>query len=308
LFEPLRNRLLNAGFAAVGAVDLDLAEVEFNRHRARYQEWIQRGFQGDMAYLERGLARRMDPQQLLSSVQSVVAVLKPYDPRPVQKDGIRYARYLNQPDYHREIKEGLKEAFDEVLMSMPEFEYKVCVDTSAVLERTWAALCGLGWIGKNTLLIHPQLGSYTFIGVAMTNQKFGMAPQIMNDYCGHCKRCLEACPTQAFVEPHWLDSRKCISYLTLEKRGSWTEAVDTDGYLAGCDRCQEVCPFNTKPVRQADAQFGAHEIHPSLLLDSSLLDQETEQQYRSRIRDSALSRIKYADFKRNWTATQKSRS
>jgi epoxyqueuosine reductase len=163
-----------------------------------------------------------------------------------------------------------------------------------VLERTWAVLAGLGWIGKNTLLIHPQLGSYVFIGVVFLSREFGFLPEPLKDYCGPCTRCLGACPVGALAD-HDLDSRKCISYLTLEKRGPFQEKPELHGYVAGCDLCQEVCPYNTKAVRRTPVAG----LAPHLVLDAAKLERETESEYRERIRGTALSRVKFPDFKRN---------
>jgi epoxyqueuosine reductase len=182
-------------------------------------------------------------------------------------------------------------------------KWKVCVDTSAVLERSWAVLAGLGWLGKNTLLIHPRLGSYFFIGVVLINREIGHGPSPLPDYCGNCARCLEACPTKAFPEPHLLDATRCIAYLTLEKRGDL--ALDESArrglgtWIAGCDVCQEVCPFNLKaaksPIETPDR---------AIALDTwKELLEESPESYRERIKNSALSRVKSAQFSRNLAIT-----
>jgi epoxyqueuosine reductase len=145
------------------------------------------------------------------------------------------------------------------------------------------------------------IGSYVFIGVIFTNQKFELAPELLPDYCGNCSRCLQACPTQALIEPHYLESNQCISYLTLEKRGGWEKNYDTRGFVAGCDICQEVCPYNSKRVKSTPLET------PSayLVTDLEILLAETEVEYRARVAGTALSRIKFQDFKRNLLAVHK---
>ncbi len=302
--DPIWNdfsiALSDSGFPVSGVVDFSRAKDIYSTHAERYREWISRGLHGDMHYLDRGLARRLDPTLVFPELKSVIAVLKPYPPHPVGTEELRYARYLNGPDYHDTLKDSLEAAFQSLRKQghLPEgFRYKICVDTSAVLERTWAMLCGLGWIGKNTLLIHPALGSYVFIGVVFTNQEFGESPKILKDYCGNCSRCLSACPTGA-LQSHELDSKKCISYLTLEKRGEWSEQIPTAGFVAGCDLCQEACPYNLKIVKNTpDSGVAGY-----LVTDEAALLQETESEYSARILGTALERIRYPDFKRNLRA------
>jgi len=301
LWGVFREALAHEGFPVSGVVDYQLAKGVYTEHAERYRQWIQDQKHGEMAYLERGLERRLHPELVFPELKSVITVLKPYPPQPVGDSSLRYARYLNGPDYHEVLKKGLERAMAQVGSAghLPDgFRYKICVDTSAVLERTWAALSGLGWIGKNTLLIHPQLGSYVFIGVVFANLEWGRGPELLKDYCGNCSRCISACPTRA-LSVHDLDSRACISYLTLEKRGMWMESLPTHGFVAGCDLCQEVCPYNQKPVKRNEDEF----IAPHLVLDPQVLEQESEAAYRSRIEGTALERIRYADFRRNLEAT-----
>ena len=292
-FESIEKRLNEAGFPLVGVVDYEAALPWYAEHATRYQRWIENGSHGSMEYLKRGLERRLNPKLVFPQLESVIVVARPYTPHAIEKNGIRYARYLNDRDYHEVLKENLQEVFQEL-----PFSSKICVDTSAVLERTWGALTGLGWIGKNTLLIHPQHGSFNFLSVIFTSAKFDRAPTLLKDYCGSCTRCLDACPTKAFPEPHYLESRRCISYLTLEKRGEWDAPVSTQGYVAGCDLCQEVCPYNTKPKKNSKVEV--HAEH--LVTDLATLFEETESQYLDRVKGTALSRVKFADFKRNLSA------
>lgn len=307
-YALLEKALLEQGFAQVGVVDYEQAIPLLQPHFERYRDWIRRGLHGEMGYLERGQDRRLNPKLVFSDLKSVITVMLPYDSRAVEVEGVRYSRYLNGPDYHDDLKDRMQRALAPFREQM---SYKICVDTSAVLERSWAALTGLGWIGKNTMLIHPQWGSYFFIGVIFTDQSFGRAPQLLKDYCGHCTRCLDACPTQAFLRPHDLDARRCVSYLTLEKRGPWSgaihEQVAQSGFVAGCDICQEVCPYNTKAVRNAQDQWGPFQLNPTLALGRDRLQSETLEEYQSRIQKSALSRIKFEDFKRNLSSLLETR-
>jgi epoxyqueuosine reductase len=179
------------------------------------------------------------------------------------------------------------------------------VDTSAVLERSWAALAGLGWIGKNSLLIHPQLGSYVFIGSVLINQEVGRGPSPLPNYCGNCTRCLDGCPTKAFSQPGMLNSNQCISYWTLEKRGQLEindpQKKALQNWVAGCDICQEVCPFNIKPVK-AETNLGVPQNESSgaeTVHSWREVLQESELSYKQRVKNSALSRIKPGQFLRN---------
>lgn len=312
LLAQLTKAALDRGALAAGGVDLDKAP-SFHADVSRYKNWISKKYHGEMSYLERGVARRADPRLVFPEVQSVFCALFAYDSRPSREEeeaNIRYAKYLRGiapentgEDYHHTIAMRLDDALQSV--SVASLRYKVCVDTSAVLERTWARLCGLGWIGKNTLLISPQHGSFTFIGVVYLNQPLDAQERLLPDYCGSCSRCLEACPTQAFVGPGELDSRRCISYLTLEKRGAFDPSTPSrEGWVAGCDICQDVCPFNHKPVKKSVTSFGDNPRSGApwanlLSVDRLALEQESEDEYRLRVSHSALSRIKPSDFKRN---------
>jgi epoxyqueuosine reductase len=261
-----------------------------------------------MHYLVRGLDRRKNPELVFPDLKSVFCVLLPYRQSPLGHTdpavGPRYARYLDGPDYHDRIQGQLAGVL-EAVRALPEYSslrWKICVDTSAVLERTWAAICGLGWIGKNTLLIHPRWGSRFFIGVAFLDQEVHRAPSPVSDYCGNCTRCLEACPTGAFPEPHLLDARSCISYWTLEKRGelelTTRQKRAIGNWVAGCDICQDACPFNLKPerkLRDPVLENGAANYHATWMQ----LSEETESAYRNRVSGSALSRVKPEMARRN---------
>lgn len=268
-----------------------------------------------MQYLERGRDRRTDPKLVFPEAQSILCVALPYKRTPPQPNdptrGPQYARYLQGRDYHLDIKERLERVMSRVSRDFPEIQWKTCVDTSAVLERSWAALAGLGWIGKNTLLIHPKYGSYLFLGAVLISQKTGQGPKPAPNFCGHCMRCLNACPTQAFPQAGTLNSNRCISYWTLEKRGALDVSESNQkaigSWIAGCDICQEVCPFNIKPVKEEmrteQALPSSHD--PTRLNDWLELIRETPVQYMARSKNTALERIKPAQFSRNLAITLK---
>lgn len=293
----------DAGFPLAGALDLDRAlnldvyrdDIEF------YDRWIADGHHATMQYLARGRDRRADPRLVFPEAKSILCVAWPYDSRPAGSTdpavGPRYARYLRARDYHTDIAERLEALMKGLAASDPELKWKVCVDTSAVFERRWAALAGLGWIGKNTLLIHPQLGSYLFLAVVLINRETGHGPAPIANYCGHCSRCLKGCPTGALTEPGKLDSNRCISYHTLENR-SEISLPGTAGWIAGCDLCQEACPFNTKAIR-ASAGAPAPEDAAIALVRWEQLLAEPEELYRVRVKGSSLSRVKPAMWRRN---------
>lgn len=322
-FDQAIEECHKEGIPLAAWVDIDLAnqsptpQQNISAHFARYSEWIANGMHGEMKYLERGLERRGNPRLLLPSAESILCIAIPYarnsevalDPnRP------RFARYISGPDYHEFLKEKLDRIFVKLERTFSghtpaPLKWKVCVDTSALLERSWAALAGLGWIGKNTLLIHPKLGSYLFLGFVLTNLKSEKAPHLLPDYCGKCERCISGCPTRAITEAHTLDSRKCISYLTLEKRGVLDPVTSPrperlGTWVAGCDVCQEVCPFNLKPLK-LDETWPSDPTTPLLSMSYDQLKKMTEEEYGALTKGSAIERIKYPDFMRNLQRAEK---
>lgn len=305
LVKLFRDFCLDEGFLLSSAIDIDLAEAAFQPHYQKYLNWIDSGFHAQMSYLERGLEKRRNPRSLFPDAKSVFCVVYPYSAKKYGASdysiGPQFARYIRGSDYHKNISSRLEEIMFRLQKTHAELKWKVCVDTSAILERSWAALCGLGWIGKNTLLIHPKFGSYFFIGIILTNVETHLGPNILPSYCGNCARCLEGCPTQALSLEHGLKSNKCISYLTIEHRGALPqkevneEKIGT--WIAGCDICQEVCPFNIKLQKKSEIQNLNNEDQiPKTWDELNTLD---ENSYKEIIKNSALSRIKWLDFKRN---------
>jgi len=292
LTRTVKERALELGFdrVAVGAAAPP-------QHGAAFERWLDAGYAGDMTYLARGREARLDPGRLLPGWRSVVAVALNYAPPGDDPAWRGVARYARGRDYHRVIRPRLHALKDTLRTAGgPEVRSRASVDTSAVLERSLAAGAGLGWMGKNTNVIAPGLGSYFFIGIVLTTAEL-TPDDTVPDRCGTCTACLDACPTGAFVAPYTLDARRCISYLTIEHRGEIDESLHAGigGWLFGCDVCQDVCPWNRHAPPAADRALaaGAPPGPPETLVAM------TEEAFRERFRGSALKRARRAGLARN---------
>lgn len=272
--------------------------------RAAYlRDWLDQGRAGCMNYLHHYFEQRTDPRRLLPGARSVIVVglnhRQPTPPRPRDQPTGRVAMYAWGDDYHGLMRERLDRMVDSMRRTIDEpFGARVCVDTAPILEREWAAAAGIGWIGKSTMLLHERLGSYLFLGEMITTLE--LAPdEPATDRCGTCRRCLEACPTGALFEPYHLDASRCVSYLTIELRGSippeFHEAVGD--WVFGCDVCQQVCPYNLKaPMGRT---FGIRSPGPFPVLGEMAV--WTVEEYRAILRGSAMKRAKLPMLQRNAT-------
>jgi len=304
LSERVKGLALALGFDLAG-----IAPAEPAPESALLREWLTRGFAGEMHYLGRRVEERVDPRRVLEGVRSVVVLGFVYDPgpRPAPAPGaLRVARYAGGEDYHDVLLERVRalEAGLPALAGRP-VSSRGYVDTGPVQERVLAARSGLGWIGRNTCLIHPRLGSYLLLGVVLSD--LDLEPDAREpDHCGTCRACLEACPTGAFPEPYVLDARRCISYTTIEARGAIPEGLRAahGAWGFGCDACQEVCPWNLRvrrrvpPDRQglrARIAPGAEWLRPSLAWVLGL----SEEEWRGATRGTALRRARYRGLLRN---------
>jgi epoxyqueuosine reductase len=233
-------------FSAVGIAPLDR-----NAHATELDRWLADGHAGTMTYLHRQAEKRKDPRLIMPEAKAaVVTITNYYHGSPPHGGGARHpgkvAQYAWSSDYHDVLGERLEQLAAAIRLLAPGSLTRCYVDAGPVPERELAQLAGLGWIGKNMMLIHPEIGSFTFIGVVLTDADLEPDLPFEADRCGTCRRCLDACPTQAFAGPRDLDARACISYLTIEHRGEFTDtqASQVGAWLFGCDVCQDVCPWN----------------------------------------------------------------
>jgi epoxyqueuosine reductase len=298
----VRELAARCGFEAAG-----VAAAEPAADRGRYHEWVEAGYAGAMGYLtDRRAEVRDDPRRLLESARSVIAVAKVYQtPWPLStafhdEERAWISRYAWGNDYHDAMRRGL-ERLDAMIRERTgtAMESKICVDTAPLLERSYARLAGLGWIGRNTCLINQKLGSWLFLGELLVSLE--IAPDAPPpDRCGTCRRCIDACPTEAIVpsgEGWTLDARRCISYFTIELRGAVPEEhrAGMGAHVFGCDICQDVCPWNRKAAVSEDEGFAPREFAPPLEKLAAL----TEGEFRAMFRGSPVTRAKYSGFLRN---------
>lgn len=240
----LRERAAFHGFAQVGIAKADFMEPEARRLDA----WLNKGYHGNMDYLAEHFEKRVDPRKLVQGAKSVISLLFNYAPEEAieQEDNYKIARYAYGKDYHRFVKKRVRRLLRDLESKVGKLEARFFVDSAPVLERDWAKRSGLGWIGKNTLLINKTKGSYYFLAELILDLELEYDHPI-KDYCGTCTRCIDACPTDAILaDGYILDSSKCISYLTIELKNGIPERFQhqMEDWIFGCDICQEVCPWN----------------------------------------------------------------
>ncbi|HET6882745.1 MAG TPA: tRNA epoxyqueuosine(34) reductase QueG [Pirellulales bacterium] len=297
LTNALKHRAKELGFALTGICP---AVTPSGMHR--FHEWLDAGFAGEMSYLSERRAAYEHPRSVLDGVRSLMLLGLPYrtaEPAAVVPGQGRVSRYAWGDDYHDLIHDRLKRLAALVVELAPQAKVRGVVDTAPLLEREFAQLAGLGWIGKNTLLLNKHFGSWFFLAALLTDHELDYDAPHEADHCGTCRACLDACPTAAFVAPYVLDSRRCISYLTIELRGPVPEELrpGVGDWLFGCDACQDVCPWNHRsPLAPEPAFQPAADANPMELAGLFALDDEA---FRRRFRHTPLWRSKRRGLLRN---------
>ncbi|MEO7658948.1 MAG: tRNA epoxyqueuosine(34) reductase QueG [Pyrinomonadaceae bacterium] len=295
----IKQKAVEIGFQKIGIVPAAPLVEEGSRLRT----WLERGFHGQMAWLEREPEKRSDPRFLFPPAKSVIVVaLNYFTGHHHEKNAEmgKISRYAWGDDYHDVVREKLTELLSWIKSENADADGKICVDTAPMMDKAWAVRAGLGWIGKHSNLITTDVGSWFFIGEILLNLELDYGEAIVDDHCGTCTACIDACPTGAIVEPYVVDSRKCISYATIELRDEKLPSDVEDnleGWFYGCDICQDVCPWNRFETQTAESRFEPRNSETSLQLDEVL--GMTPESYAERFRRTAIKRAKLPGLKRN---------
>jgi len=296
--EFIKSTALALGFDFCG-----IAKAEFLKEEApKLEEWLNKGMHGEMKYMENHFDKRLDPTKLVPGAKSVITLLNNYfPPRQITtKNNFKLSKYAYGEDYHFVIKRKLKEFMERITKEIGEIHGRVFVDSAPVLERVWAMRSGVGWIGKNSLLINKDKGSFFFIAELIIDLQLEY-DQPIKDYCGTCTQCIDACPTNAIVEPYVVDGSKCISYFTIELKDKIPPEMQGkfNDWIFGCDICQDVCPWN---------RFSQPHNEPSLLPSKKVMKLEkkewiemTETIFTQLFEKSAIRRTAFSGMKRNIT-------
>lgn len=293
----IRDKALELGFDDIGFSPAG----QLTDHESHFDRWIDNGLHAGMHYMANHRDLRLDPRLLVEGAHTVISLLTLYNPsqHPLHNDAPVIARYAYGEDYHDILRAKLQALFQFIREHVyPELDGRVFVDSAPVLERAWAQKAGLGWIGKNTHLIHPKLGSYTFISELIVNLPLHHDVAMVIDHCGGCTRCIDACPTAALT-PHSLDANRCISYLTIENKGDIPDEYkgQFQNRVFGCDICQELCPWNRKaPVTTEYLLMPKPELMALTKDDWYSLDAD---RFRQLFKRSAVKRAKYEGLMRN---------
>jgi epoxyqueuosine reductase len=301
----IKTQALQLGFSKAGIARAENLATD----QDRLQQWLSRGYHGEMKWLERDPAQRADPRLFFPAARSIVVVALNYytahehDDQAADLTTGKVSRYAWGDDYHDIMGGKLRELLGWIKSQWPAAEGKVCVDIQPVMDKSWAARAGLGWIGKHTNLITQDFGSWVFIGELLLNLDLVSNEVEVADQCGSCTLCVDACPTNALVEPYVLDANLCISHATIESRAPEIRsdvAPSLDGWLYGCDVCQDVCPWNQLTPVTKESRFEPREGNVNAgLAEIFALDAEG---YAKRFRGSAMKRAKLPGLKRNAAA------
>ncbi|MCE7862824.1 MAG: tRNA epoxyqueuosine(34) reductase QueG [Bacteroidetes bacterium CHB5] len=280
-----------------------IAKAEFLEEEApRLEDWLKRGYQGKMSYLENHFDKRLNPTLLVPGAKSVISLIYNYYPeKDLAKENAntyKIAKYAYGEDYHHIIKDKLKHFLQQIGETIGEVEGRAFVDSAPVHERAWAKKAGLGWTGKNSLLLNKSMGSFFFLAELIVDLELEYDGPV-KDYCGTCTACMDACPTDAIPQPYVVDGSKCISYFTIELKEEIPEEVKGkfENWIFGCDICQDVCPWNSFSKPHSESHFTPH----SQLQSFSKQDWEeiTEEVFQKVFKHSAVKRTKYEGLKRN---------
>lgn len=294
--EKIKQKAYELGFDKIGIVRAETLDTEGEN----FKKWLANGFHGEMKWLEREPEKRINPKLIFENAKSIIVVaINYFTPHKHEENAAKgkVSRYAWGDDYHDVLKEKLRELLDFIKTLDAQAEGKICVDTAPVMEKAWAVRAGLGWLGKHSNLITKEFGSWIFIGEILLNLELEYETETVSDHCGTCTACLDACPTQAIVAPFVVDSRKCLSYTTIELRSPKLPEENLHGWLYGCDICQDVCPWNRFEKPTQETRFEPREGNVSAELQEIL--SLTHEEYAEKFRRSAMKRTKLSGLQRN---------
>ena len=295
----IKERARVEGFTKVGIV----SAVSLDDEAQRLKEWLARGYHGAMSWMARDVEKRVSPRAIFPEARSVVVVaLNYYTPQQHEDNPAtgKVSRYAWGDDYHDVVGEKLRALLSWIKQQEPHAAGKVCVDIQPVMDKAWAERAGLGWLGKHSNVITPEYGSWVFIGELLLNLELDYDDERVEDHCGTCTMCIDACPTAAITEPYVVDSNKCISHATIELRAPELPPEiqkNLDGWMYGCDICQDVCPWNRFETITDEPRFEPREGNVNAELRDIV--ELTHDAYVERFRGSAMKRAKLSGLQRN---------
>ena len=298
--RALHTRLIKAESARLGFMSCGISRAEFLEEEApRLEQWLKAGRHGEMSYMEGHFDKRLDPTKLVDGARSVISLLLNYYPS-VQQEGETYkiSKYAYGQDYHHVIKSKLRALHEFIGREIGEIHGRAFVDSAPVLDKAWAVRSGLGWMGKHSNVLTRQVGSFYFIAELIVDLELEYDRPVA-DHCGSCTACIDACPTQAIVQPYVVDGSKCISYFTIELKNEIPASVkgQFDDWVFGCDICQDVCPWNRFSKPHSEPAFNP--APDMLAMDKADWEEITDEVFRRIFRKSAVKRTKFEGLKRN---------
>lgn len=297
-----KSNLIKAKALELGLDLCGIAKADFlDEEKENFLSWLDKGYHGEMGYMANNIEKRLDPRLLFENTKSIVVVGLNYFPKEQQKDPEApvIAKYAYGKDYHFVLKDRLNKLLEYINTEIGEVTGRAFVDSAPVLEHAWAKKAGLGWIGKNSLLLNRKIGSFLFLGELLIDMELEYENPIYQDFCGGCSKCIRSCPTGAITEPYVVNGSKCISYFTIELKGEIPQEVkgQFENRVFGCDICQDVCPWNRMAKGNNVPEF---ESNPDLLsLSKEELENIDAHQFGEIFRNSAVKRTKFKGFKRN---------
>ncbi|MEO9891347.1 tRNA epoxyqueuosine(34) reductase QueG [Aurantibacter sp.] len=292
--------LIKAEAKRLGFLSCGISKAEFLEEEApRLESWLNKNMNGEMGYMQNHFDKRLDPTKLVDDAKSVISLILNYYPQEEQVENtFKISKYAYGHDYHHVIKSKLKELQEFISNEIGEVGGRAFVDSAPVLDKAWAAKSGLGWIGKHSNLLTQQVGSFYFIAELIVDLELAYDTPV-TDHCGTCTACIDACPTEAIVEPYVVDGSKCISYFTIELKNEIPTSVQGqfDDWIFGCDVCQDVCPWNRFSKPHQEPLFNPH---PELLsMTKKDWEEITEEVFKKVFQKSAVKRTKFSGLKRN---------